>query len=235
MNYIYTLKSYECNKKCPYCITKILKRKEPEDLDKLEIYLNSLKGEYDDFILSGNGEPSLYTFSDLEYIKTTAENSNKFKAFRVQTSGELFNQYDKLQLFKDWIKEITVISPIEQVDQQFYDYKNSYLLKTYSENNVRCNYVLLKKKFYNKEYINDITTLTERYPHIAIKFLDTNDEWIVKNGVPYSDYKTVVKDMESAFGTSIYNKDRGRYYFGDNITMSYGKDKGHDYIQIEEN
>ena len=55
MNYIYTLKDFRCDKKCPYCITKILDRTEEEDVHLLEQYILELEGEYHYFILSGNG------------------------------------------------------------------------------------------------------------------------------------------------------------------------------------
>lgn len=238
MNYIYTLKDYNCNKHCPYCITKIINRQEPEDIDKLKVYLSQLQDGFEDFILSGNGEPSLYSFKTLKSIKNVVEYSNKFKSFRIQTSGLLFNQPRKLELFDGWVKEITVISYDPIIDKRFFKYSKDYLHLTYFRDDVRCNYTMLLENYTNKEYMYHLALLLGVYNNIAIKLLDTDDKWVVNNGVPYTEYENIIENVSNLVGVpEAYNTTRGRYEWmlgRKTITMSYGKYKGFDKIQIEE-
>ena len=234
MNYIYTLKSYKCNKHCPYCITKIIKRKEKEDILRLPEYLSNLKGNFDYFILSGNGEPSLYSYEELNFIKSTAEESGKFKDFRIQTSGLLFNQENKLALFSDWLKEITVISGDQSVDKLFYKYKDDYFEIAKKTKRVRCNLTLLLNNIDNLEHLT--SELLSYYETVAIKLLDSNNEFIKNNAVPYDKAATIVHRLDSHLGLSFYNGNSGRYVWTHSnkcVTMSFGKEKHHDYIQIE--
>jgi len=236
MNYIYTLKDYRCDKHCPYCITKILDNTSEEDVHLLEYYLQDLKGDYDSFILSGNGEPSLYAYATLKYIKTLAERSGKFSSFRIQTSGAIFHQKAKLSLFSDWVKEVTVVSCRQNEDKEFFKYPKDYFHKLPVEN-LRVNYTLLLSKFNSKQYLEDIECLLDKYSHIALKLLDTDDPWILENAVPYSFKEYLLQELNVLLGDPIYSKLSGRYVWtltGKKVTMSYGKESGHDFIQIRE-
>ena len=236
MNFIYTLKDFRCNKHCPYCITKILNRVVPEDSHKFNLMLMTLPSAYDYFILSGNGEPSLYKIEVLENIVRSVNVSSKFKEMRIQTSGLLFNQPIKLALFDGWWKEITIISPDEKEDMEFFRYSKPYFEKTYGREDVRCNYTLLLEKFQSKIYLKDIKILTEKYPYVALKILDTEDPWVVKYGVPYSFKDNILKELQPLLGIPTYSKKGGRYVWitlKGKVTMSFGKKAGHDRIQIE--
>ncbi len=70
--------------------------------------------------MSGNGETSLYDLKKLEEIKTIVENSKIFKDYRIQTSGNLFCEQEKLNLFSGWLKEITVVSSNALEDKKFF-------------------------------------------------------------------------------------------------------------------
>jgi organic radical activating enzyme len=236
MNYIYTLKDFRCDKHCPYCITKILNKVVPEDVDNFENEIDTLGEDYEYFLLSGNGEPSLYKKETLEIIVSKVNNSHKFKDYRVQTSGALFNQPKKLKLFKGWWKEITVISPYEKEDMEFFKHKKTYFEKTYNRDDVRCNYTLLLNKFNSKQYLEDIKLLTKTYKYVALKLLDTSDPWVVAHGVPYAFKDYLLAELKPLLGEPFYDGIGCRFIWTTpigKVTMSFGKEKGHDNIQID--
>ena len=93
MNFIYTLKNFKCNKHCPYCIAKIHRQRKPEDIEMLPEYLQREKDAgkvFEEFVLSSNGEPTMYPTEKLQFIVDTVNNSGMFKTMRVQTSGMLY-------------------------------------------------------------------------------------------------------------------------------------------------
>lgn len=232
MNYIYTLKSYKCDKKCPYCITKILKRNVEEDVHNLESYLSDLTENYHYFILSGNGEPSLYDIDTLSYIKNVAEKSGKFKDFRIQTSGNLFLEKDKYKLFENWLKEVTVISIDQEEDIQFFKYKAPYF--DLMDNRIRINITLINQNIHKLEEL--VECYIGKYETVSLKLLDSSNAFIEKHAIKYEDYILVLNRMKK-FGNPVYDNlaKQFKWYYNDKIiTMSYGKDPKQDmYIQIE--
>ena len=94
--YVFILGSYNCNKFCPYCIAKMNKEhisSFDEEFLKLEKNIQEYRNkgiEFENFILSGNGETSLYSEEELKRIKELVEKSKIFKDYRIQTSGNLF-------------------------------------------------------------------------------------------------------------------------------------------------
>lgn len=82
-NFTMITTSYNCNKKCPYCIAKIDKLEEKmEDLLAFESAISTLKNrncKFEYFVLSGNGESSLYSYEFLKRVKRIVENSGILK------------------------------------------------------------------------------------------------------------------------------------------------------------
>lgn len=86
MNFIYTLKNFKCNKHCPYCIAMIHRQRKPEDIEMLPEYLQREKDAgkvFEEFVLSSNGEPTMYPTEKLQFIVDTVNNSGMFKTMRV--------------------------------------------------------------------------------------------------------------------------------------------------------
>jgi len=54
------------------------------------------------FVLSGNGEPSLYSYDILRKLVGLIEHSRIFNDLRIQTSGNLFFEKDKFNLVKNF-------------------------------------------------------------------------------------------------------------------------------------
>lgn len=209
-DYVFILGSYKCDKNCPYCIAKMNKRNtEPfkEEITKLKKTLANHAKEntlFTDFILSGNGEPSMYSIKELEEIKNIVESSNIFSNYRIQTSGNLFYEKSKLKLFSNWIKEITVISSNPKEDKNFYKYNLPYLeseefLKT---KHIRVNIVVTNNNLLKiNDYIN-YYSLLDNVDTIALKILDNTQnnskesKWIEENALTYDKIDTLIEKVK---------------------------------------
>jgi len=211
-DFIMILSSYKCNKNCPYCIAKIERLPEVnEDLIQFKMQIDKLiqdKAKFKYFVLSGNGEPSYYTYEYLQEIVSIVTNSGLFEDYRIQTSGNLFYNDKLFYLFKDWLIEITRISEYYDVDSSVLHYKNDYTLtKNFHNARIRLNYVLLRNlsPFMN----HDIKKYLIQYRNIetiALKILDTQEnqnneytKWISENGLNYNDVDTTRFVLDTSF------------------------------------
>lgn len=244
--YVFTLNSYHCDKNCPYCIAKMnmndIKDVNEEILNLKENikYYQSNNISFKYFILSGNGETSLYDYKILKEIKDIVEKSLLFDDYRIQTSGNLFTAIDKLELFDNWIKEITVISNDSNKDMEFYNYKENYLLsKNYIESKrIRVNIVLLKSNI--DDIINTINFYINQHnvETIALKLLDNSNnntiysKWIKDNAISYQEIDIITSILSKNY-IFIKYQDNRFIYESDNkkiITINYNTKNNYDYI-----
>ena len=237
-NFTMITTSYECDKNCPYCIAKLdnlVKKK--ENLDAFEEEILKLKNNsysFDYFVLSGNGEPSLYSYEDLKRIRDIVNNVGIFKGKRIQTSGNLFLEPNKFDLFKDWLIEITRISSYVDKDMDYLCYDTDYTkYPLYHQARLRVNIVLLAET-------KDTIVSTIKYyiglknvEVIALKILDgeNKNEWINKNALKYEtqDISDICRGLNVAFGMErkVPNKyiwEVGNIENNKKITMSVNKD-----------
>ena len=242
-DFIIILSSYKCNKDCPYCIAKIEKLPEVnEDLIKFKIQIDKLiqnKAKFKYFVLSGNGEPSYYTYEFLKEIISIVTNSGIFEDYRIQTSGNLFHNDKLFDLFQDWLIEITRVSQSYEVDSSVLHYKNDYILtQNFYNARIRLNYVLLRNLSSN---INrDIKKYLIQYRNIetiALKILDTQEtqddkytKWISENGLTYNDVDTTRFVLDTSFDYLGYEFNNHIWnHNGKQISMfsnkNYNKDK----------
>lgn len=130
------LGSYKCNKNCPYCIAKNNQKFTSNDnLEMLDDILGELeKNEFNfkRFVLSGNGEPSKYTYEQLKFILSRIESHPElFKSFRIHSSGNIFNEPEKFDLFNlsklTTEIEILRISLNSKIDMEILGYDFDYL------------------------------------------------------------------------------------------------------------
>ncbi len=235
MNFVYTFKNYRCNKRCPYCITKILRKRSPEDIDQLKQQINNTRGDLDTFVLSGNGEPSLYSTQDLITVRDMAVASSRFDDYRIQTSGALFHDRHKLRLFDGWLKEITIIDIDEDADMKIMRHRMNFMTLAKRADRVRVNIVITNE---NKDYVPEwIDELLMDFETVAIKILDGDNPWIVENALPWSASDDYVKFLSKELNTTgVYNTEQRRFVWevqGKKVTMSSGKETNPDHIQIE--
>lgn len=245
-NFICILSSYSCNKKCPFCIARMSNLSETnENIDKLEEILNKNKYKYEYFILSGNGEPSLYDFSDLKNISEILKKfNNKFLEKRIQTSGNLFFETKKLELFENWIIEITRISKDSVIDMNYLNYSKDYLnAENFLNKRIRLNQILLKDNY--DEIVDTIKYYFKKYNNIeqiALKILDNknNDSiqsnWIKQYGLTYDILPELIELMNSNF--IFTNKTENNFFWdyeGKKISLFYKnknfKDNNHIFYE----
>lgn len=249
-DYVLILNSYECNKNCPYCIAKMNHSKISsieEEIKKLKDNIHQFKSEekqFQSFILSGNGEPSLYPIDTLIEIKDIVESAGIFSSYRVQTSGNLFNEPKLLNLFKNWIKEITVISNDSKIDQEFYGYKKEYLnSKAFlSSKNIRVNIVLLKNNFRNMNEMIAYFDNLKCVDCIALKILDNSNndskysKWITENSIRYEDIDEIIEKVSICCNLVSFHHQK--FYFktkhNKKLTIHYDPTNHYDYINIGE-
>ncbi len=206
-DYVFVLGEYHCDKHCPYCIAKMNKKETLSFERELEILQKKLEEfkekniKIKNFILSGNGEPSLYKYDELKMIRDIVMSANVFEDYRIQTSGNLFMDKEKLSLFDSWLKEITVITSNPKEDQEFYNYKKNYLSsKSFlSSNRIRVNIVVLKSNLDKLNKMIDFYDNLDNVETIALKILDNSlnnseeSNWISNNAIRYEDINKIIK------------------------------------------
>ncbi len=207
--------SFKCDKNCPYCTAKITKWPEVDNkFGVLEEKLNFLKDNgisFRYFIFSGNGEPSLNEYEDMETVVNATRNVNIFEEKRIQSSGNIFFEDKKLDLVKDdFMIEITRVSLDSEEDMRILGYKRDYInTENFKKARIRLNYVLMKNKSFD-EYLEEIKQYIERYPNIetvSLKTLNLNtlkdeidnkySQWILENALTKSDTDRIIKFMNS--------------------------------------
>lgn len=130
------LGSYICNKNCPYCIAKNNQKFSLDDnLELLDDILDDLEKNrfnFKRFVLSGNGEPSKYTYEQLKFILSRLESHPElFKLFRIHSSGNIFRESEKFDLFNlsklTTEIEILRVSLDSKIDMEILGYDFDYL------------------------------------------------------------------------------------------------------------
>lgn len=207
--------SFKCDKNCPYCTAKITRW--PSVEDKFELLENRLKYLKDNgisfryFIFCGNGEPSLLNFKDFKTVVETTRKVNIFDEKRLQSSGNIFYEDEKLNLIKDdFVVEITRVSLDSKKDMEILGYKRDYINSdNFKKANIRLNYVLLKNKKF-EDYLEEIKQYIDKYPNIktvSLKTLNLNtrnneinnpySKWIIENALTKKDTDDIINFMSN--------------------------------------
>ena len=148
-----------CDKRCPFCIAKSSGKIYNETIEskdeflKLEDILQNLENngvKFNRLVISGNGEPSFYeTEQILSIVETIKKHINMFKGIRIHTSGNIFYNQEKFNLFNsiDNIEfNILRVSLNSKKDMKILgynkDYTNSRLFKL--ANNIKLDIALTK-------------------------------------------------------------------------------------------
>ncbi|MCL2229017.1 MAG: radical SAM protein [Firmicutes bacterium] len=110
------LGSYECDKACRHCNAKSHTNFVSEDdrLDLLPKHLfdfEKLGYSFNRFVISGNGEPSLYPIETFETITDSVQKHRKmFDQFEIHTSGRLFREDAKIELLREKFGDDLVVT-----------------------------------------------------------------------------------------------------------------------------
>lgn len=237
------LSSFACGKNCPYCISKNSNRelfpKKDDNLDRLNVIFDELQNSgmyFDKFVISGNGEPSLYSIEDLTVIaEAIATHPKLFNKIRIQTSGNLFFEDEKFELFNNLFGEkleinLARVSFDNSEDMQVLGYDRDYTKTDNFKNaaNIKVD-LLLTKDIDPRGFFERAEEFYDAYPNITkinLKHLmagkDRNSpqaNWVLENAMNlfellsalYQVYGDVTPIMEGRiFGigaTGDYEKD----------------------------
>jgi len=224
-------KSYNCDKGCPFCIAKSNKKFSADDdelqkTDKILNCLNKNQIKFKRFVFSGNGEPSTYNFEDIATVAfAIKKHILMFDGVRVQTSGNLFYEKQKLELLEELIDEKLEIMPLRisldsEKDMEVLGYCNDYL-KANSFKTARKIMldVALTKHLEIDQFTSKLESFIEHHPNvltIRFKTLLTGNNmrtpqarWVTEN--------TMSRDEIIQFIDVLSNKYKGQ---GDNLIVN---------------
>ena len=207
--------SFKCDKNCPYCTAKITKWPIVDDrfdllVDRLQ-FLKDKNITFRYFIFCGNGEPSLLSFDDFKTVVEATRKVNIFDEKRLQSSGNIFYEDEKLDLIKDdFMVEITRVAFDSKKDMDILGYKRDYIHSDqFSKANIRLNYVLLKDKSF-EECLEEIKQYIDVFPNIktvSLKTLNLNtrngdinnpySKWIIENACTKADSNRIIEFMSA--------------------------------------
>ena len=100
-----------CNKNCPFCIAKSTGKIYNETVESKDEFVN-LEGilqnlenndiRFNRLVISGNGEPSFYNLEEIALIiEIIKRHINMFNGIRLHTSGNIFYNEEKFNLFNN--------------------------------------------------------------------------------------------------------------------------------------
>lgn len=219
-NLTLVLSSYKCNKNCPYCIAKNnMKFNTTDNLENVGLLLrdlreNNIKAKR--FVISGNGEPSLYSLEELKKIRAAfMEYRDLFQLIRIHSSGNIFFEEDKFDLFNKINTEFEIlrVSLDASDDMKILGYNQNYLDSELFKkcNNVKCDIALTN---YLNE--NDIEQFLSNNPSIKkIRFktllgMDSNTsygKWINEHSLKHEEIQKVIKTLKLSRYNGIYISD----------------------------
>lgn len=224
------LNSYRCNKNCPFCIAKMnLKFNEKDNIENIGEILENLqkyKMEFEKFVISGNGEPSLYSYEDLENIVLQLEkHKDLFKNVRIHTSGNIFLEDKKFDLINNsdlnTYFSISRISMNNDEDKDILRYKENYFETSNFKKANNINLDLFLTKYIMEEKIEEkIINFIEKNPNIkTVRFKRVlydeeavNEKYV--DWIKSIELSEEIKDFRNRF--EKYNKD-GNIRIGDTI------------------
>ena len=112
-NLTIVLPSYKCDKACPFCIAKNNRKfndSEAEHFAELSRILDVMRINgirFERILLGGNGEPSLYGIETLKELASIIKlHEDLFDTLRVHTSGNIFWEKDKFDLFNQLVDDV---------------------------------------------------------------------------------------------------------------------------------
>ena len=254
-NLTFILSKNKCNKSCPFCIAKssnklynksIIINDEFNRLEQILIKLESENIAFNRFVLSGNGEPSLYSPEQLAKIVYTIKKHGKmFKGFRIHTSGNIFFEKEKFNILNELPNieyNIFRISFNNVEDKKILKYTGNYLDTDLFRlaKKVKCD-VALTKKLNLSTFYNDLMTFTTNNHNIKTirlkELLVPNNickerEWILRNNLDVSQ----IDEIKSSIifdKNNILNKIIGEkyYYNKKNIEIIYGESGNYKYYK----
>lgn len=216
--FVFILSKFDCDKNCPFCTAKITKWEKKKDVLIIPetSQLEDLYFKY--VILSGNGEPSFYSINELNQIKQSLQTITTVGYNRFQTSGNIFFEKNKWELFKDdFFFEVARTHFDNSKDMQLLNYSKDYTqTETFKDSAIWLNYICLNDLTIEnlKKDIDDYLTTMPNIQIINIKLLNTNTlskkdennkytQWILDNAYHSSKSDKLFELIKTVFGEPI--------------------------------
>lgn len=171
-----------CNKNCPFCIAKSSGKiynktiENKNEFKNLEHILQDLENNditFNRLVISGNGEVSFYSIEEIKLIiETIKRHINMFNGIRLHTSGNIFYNEEKFNLFNS-IENIEFnilrVSLNSNRDMEILrydkDYTNTKLFKL--ANKIKLDIALTSILEIDK-FDKELNEYIENYPNIKI-------------------------------------------------------------------
>lgn len=217
------LGSYMCNKNCPYCIAKNNQKfLDNDNLDSLDEILNELMEnniKFKRFVLSGNGEPSFYSLDDLKLIKDCLiKYRDLFEIFRVHSSGNIFSEEDKFNLFNltdlPLEFEILRVALNSGVDMKILKYSDDYLNSLLFKNgNIKCDIALTDylERYHLSEQLNKFLENNPSIKKVRLKRLLAGDndnsnqaKWVKEHSLDEENIQKIISELGLTLKDGIY-------------------------------
>ena len=221
-NLTIVLPSYNCDRNCPFCIAKNNRKfnsNEKMSFSKLAEIFKQLRENnirFERIVLSGNGEPSLYRLEELqELAKIIKENEDLFDILRIHTSGNIFFEKDKFDLFNELVPNVEfdtlrlAIDP--EKDMQALEYARDYMQTEEFKKAKKVKFDLGLTRVLEKETLPvDLEKLLLDNPNVeVIRFKSLmsgeNDnskqaQWVKNNRISKTEFIELTKRILSFFG-----------------------------------
>lgn len=235
-NLTLVLGSYRCNKNCPYCIAKNNQKFSSNDcleyFDNILEVLNNNGFKFNKFVLSGNGEPSLYNYSELEKIKKVLEKyCNLFDLIRIHSSGNIFFDESKFNLFNSSNLpiefEILRLSLDSALDKKILGYKDDYLSSPLFKRSksIKCDIALTDYLDYS-HISEDLEYFLAKNPNISqIRFkkllegdFESTDQakWVREHSLYDDIILKIMRELDLTQNSETYSSSDGRIIYKPN-------------------
>ena len=217
------LGSYKCDKHCPYCIAKNNQKFSSEDklenLDNVLEMLQSEKIKSKRFVISGNGEPSLYSIEKLCMIKEKiVKYKELFDIVRIHSSGNIFYSENKFEIFN------TLDIPVEfevlrvalnsEVDMKVLGYDKDYLTSPlFKRGKIKCDIALTDhlERTNIVDQFHDFLNNNPSIKEIRLKKLLVGDhdftpqaKWVREHSLSEEEIEKIIRSLELVLKNKIY-------------------------------
>lgn len=179
-NLTIVLPSYKCDKTCPFCIAKNNRKfndSEAEHFAELSRILDVMRINgirFERIVLSGNGEPSLYGIETLKELASIIKlHEDLFDTLRVHTSGNIFWEKDKFDLFNQLVDDVefdmlrVAIDP--QKDMEVLGYARDYTQSSEFQKAKKIKFDIgLTRNLESSTCAQDLEELLQAHPNIDL-------------------------------------------------------------------
>lgn len=240
-----------CNKNCPFCIAKSTGKiynqtiNIKDEFANLENILENLENNnirFNRLVISGNGEPSFYNLEEIIFIiETIKKHKNMFNGIRLHTSGNIFFNDEKFNLFNNMESiefDILRVSIDSKKDMEILKYDKDYTktklfkLAKKIKLDIALTDIIECGKFYKElnEYIEKYPNIKEiRFKELLCGKKDTSQtKWIKEHKLEKEKIDILLKEFLSNYNFNsksgekvIYENQKNKLIYGASGDFKY--------------